>query len=204
MTNQPALRGRPGTSTMPSYRDHILTLASPMLKRIEVQSVLDFGCGDGFFATRMPAVLGQAVITPIDVYRRPNCLVEPIIYDGGVLPFADRQFDLAYAIDVLHHCKDPLANLRDLMRCTGRYLFLKDHTYTNAAGYAALCILDELGNRRFHIPSLYHYQKRMAWVQLIESSGFRRVELIHPAPVHTGLLGAATNGLQFIGLWERA
>lgn len=186
-----------------AYRDNILALAEPCLRSIEVGPVLDFGCGDGFFATKMPALLRGASITPIDVYRRPNCLVEPIIYDGGVLPFADRQFDLSYAIDVLHHCKDPLVNLRDLMRCTGRYLFLKDHTYSTPAGYAALCVMDELGNRRFSIPSLYHYQKRWSWVELIESSGFRRVSLIESPQVHTGLLGAATNSLQFIGLWER-
>lgn len=189
---------------MASYRDNVLALAAPCLEKIDVDSVLDFGCGDGFFATRMPAVLRSTNITPIDVYRRPNCLVEPIIYDGGVLPFEDRQFNLSYAIDVLHHCRDPLASLRDLIRCTDRYLFLKDHTYSTPIGYAALCVLDELGNRRFHIPSLYHYQKRWSWVELIESSGMRRVELLAPAPVHTGLLGAASNGLQFIGLWERA
>jgi SAM-dependent methyltransferase len=186
------------------YRENILTLAAPLLKELTVGSVLDFGCGDGFFATRMAPLLGTDDITPIDVYRRPNCLVEPLLYDGTVLPFADRQFELSYAIDVLHHCKDPLASLRDLMRCTDRYLFLKDHTYAGAAGYAALCVLDELGNRRFHIPSLYHYQKRMAWVELIEAAGWRRRALQWPAPVHTGLLGAATNGLQFVGLWERA
>jgi SAM-dependent methyltransferase len=186
-----------------AYRENILALAAPCLETIKVDSVLDFGCGDGFFATRMPALLGTANITPIDVYKRPNCLVEPIIYDGGALPFQDRQFELSYAIDVLHHCKDPLANLRDLIRCTGRYLFLKDHTYATPVGYAALCVLDELGNRRFHIPSLYHYQKRWAWVELIESSGMRRVALQTAPPVHTGLLGAATNSLQFIGLWER-
>lgn len=186
-----------------AYRENILALAAPCLNEIQVDSVLDFGCGDGFFATRMPALLRTSNITPIDVYRRPNCLVEPIIYDGGVLPFQERQFDLSYAIDVLHHCKDPLTNLRDLMRCTGRYLFLKDHSYSTPLGYAALCVMDELGNRRFSIPSLYHYQKRHAWIALIESSGFARVQLIEAPAVHTGLLGAATNGLQFIGLWER-
>lgn len=188
---------------MAHYRDNVLALATPCLEKIKVDTVLDFGCGDGFFATRMPAVLRTENITPIDVYRRPNCLVEPVIYDGGVLPFADRQFDLSYAIDVLHHCGDPLASLRDLIRCTDRYLFLKDHTYSTPVGYAALCVLDELGNRRFRIPSLYHYQKRWSWVELIESCGMRRVELIAPAAVHRGALGAATNGLQFIGLWER-
>jgi SAM-dependent methyltransferase len=186
-----------------AYRENILALAAPCLQHLKVDSVLDFGCGDGLFASRMPALLRTSNITPIDVYRRPNCLVEPIIYDGGVLPFPDRQFDLSYAIDVLHHCKDPLTNLRDLMRCTGRYLFLKDHTYRTPAGYAALCIMDELGNRRFSIPSLYHYQKRRAWIDLIEASGFRRLTLIESPAVHTGLLGAATNHLQFIGLWER-
>lgn len=188
---------------MTAYRENILALVQPMLQDLECHSVLDFGCGDGWFATQFGARLWPGKITPLDVYKRPNCLVDPVIYSGDKIPFEDRQFSLAYAIDVLHHCVSPEASLLDLIRCTDRYLVIKDHTYSSPLGYAALCILDELGNRRFRIPSLYHYQRRWDWVKLIESNGMRRVAL-HPAvPVHTGVLGAMTNGLQFIGVWER-
>lgn len=166
-------------------------------------TVLDFGCGDGWFAANVGPLWPGVSLTPIDVKRRPRCLVEPQIYDGGTLPFTGRQFDLVYAVDVLHHCADPLASLRDLLRCSNRYLLLKDHVAFSAWDHAVLAVLDELGNRRFGIPSPYAYQRTWSWTDEIERCGFTRIGWMHPAPCHTGLLGAVTNRLQFVGLWER-
>src|SRR5262249_42317126 len=110
---------------------------------------------------------------------------------------------VAFAADVLHHCPDPRAALADMARCTGRWLLLKDHTYSGPAGYATLCFLDEIGNRRFHIPSLYKYQKHWTWSAWLEELGFRLVRRTYPARVHVGLMGRLTNHLQYVDLWER-
>jgi SAM-dependent methyltransferase len=189
---------------MNSYRRAILRLISEIADGLPVfDRALDFGCGDGWFSSQFLAS-GQAKgVVSVDVARRKHCYVEPIIYNGAKLPFRDKEFDFVYAIDVLHHCADPLDSLADLMRCTCRYLLLKDHTYKSWLGWAALCVLDELGNRRFGIPSLYRYQRNWQWFSAIEESGFRLLTLIHPAPCHTGVLGTITNNLQFVGLWER-
>jgi len=119
------------------------------------------------------------------------------------LPFADRAFDLGYSIDVLHHCPEPRLNLCELLRCTGRYLLLKDHTYRSRAGWLALAVMDELGNRRFGVRSRYHYQRGWEWNAAIEEAGFSLEKLVHPAVCHSGLLGRTTNHLQYIALWRR-
>jgi SAM-dependent methyltransferase len=185
-----------------SYRPRILQQLRESLAPLQVARALDFGCGDGYFASEIGRLPNIEQVVPVDVVERPASLVQPQLYDGARLPFDDGSFRLAYAIDVLHHCPDPIAAIDDMARCSSRYLLIKDHTYHTAAGKTLLALLDELGNRRFGIPSPYLYQRDWQWVEHIEARGWRRLELIHPMACHSGPLGL-TNGLQWMGLWER-
>lgn len=184
------------------YRPRILSQLQQTIAPLKAERVLDFGSGDGYFASHISNLPGIRQVTPVDVVERKQSLLKPILYDGHRLPFEDRSFDLVYAIDVVHHCPDPLHALEDMMRCTSKYLLLKDHNYQTPIGRFALAVLDELGNRRFGIPSLYLYQRKWEWLAWIEKHGFKRIEFVHPMRCQTGLL-APTNGLQFMALWER-
>ena len=189
---------------MSRYRHRILAQIQDLIRPLGVlSSALDFGSGDGFFASQWKSNGLVHAVTAVDVVERKSSIMVPILYDGVRLPFADRSFDLAYSVDVFHHCPDPPQAIADLSRCARRYLLIKDHTYRSAAGKFALATLDEIGNRKFGIPSPYLYQRRWDWIEQIEAGGWRRIALIHPMRCHTGILGAATNHLQFIGLWER-
>lgn len=190
---------------MNSYRQRTLALMARLLQgQAPIPSALDFGCGDGWIAREVRSKGLVQDVTPIDVVRRPQCFVEPVIYGGDELPFADCSFDLVYAVDVLHHCQSPLLALQDLARCGRQWLLLKDHTYHSPLGKLTLGVLDEIGNRRFGIPSPYHYQQDWHWFSHLEALGFVKEALIHPAPCHRGVLGTMTNSLQFVGLWRRA
>lgn len=189
---------------MSHYRQRILQDIKRLIEPLgTVESALDFGSGDGFYASQWRHGSTIRSVTPVDVVERKNSIVVPTLYGGDRLPFTDQSFELAYAIDVLHHCHDPGAALRDLMRCSSKYLLIKDHTYKGRMGKLTLGLLDEIGNRRFGIPSPYLYQYRWTWVEEIESSGWRRMAFSNPMRCHTGFLGAVTNSLQFVGLWER-
>jgi SAM-dependent methyltransferase len=107
-------------------------------------------------------------------------------YDGARLPFADRSFDLVYAIDVLHHAASPRALVRELARCARKHLLLKDHTYRSIAGRWTLRLLDEVGNRRFGIVSPGLYQRGWEWLPWLEAEGFRQKALVHPLRCHEG------------------
>lgn len=190
---------------MNPYRKRIWSLLSPLLETQPTPtSILDFGCGDGWFASQISSSFPDAKLTAIDVKRRPSVLVDPVIYSPGEsLPFPDKNFDFVYAIDVLHHCAPPLRYLEELARVARRFILIKDHTQNNALGYLALAILDELGNRRFGIPSPQHYQRGWQWTELLAERGWKIRTLIHPCKCHTGLLGAMTNHLQYLALFER-
>ncbi|MCS6520872.1 class I SAM-dependent methyltransferase, partial [Burkholderia thailandensis] len=107
---------------------------------------------------------------------------DPVSTSGLPRPVQHRTFDLVYAIDVLHRSPVPAQFVREIARCSRRWLLLKDHTYQSLQGWLTLCALDELGNRRFSIPSLYKYQREWEWLPLIEEQGFKCVNTMHPAP----------------------
>jgi SAM-dependent methyltransferase len=190
---------------MNPYRVRVWSILRDVLTgRGPFGTALDFGAGDGWFGRQMLDSGAVADLTSVDVQARPNTYVPIRLYDGNRLPLPDKGFNLVYAVDVFHHCPDPPAALADALRCAARYFLLKDHTYRTAVGRLTLCALDELGNRRFGVPSRYKYQRRWDWLPVIEAAGFRQVGLFHPARCHARALGAATNSLQFVGLWERA
>ena len=190
---------------MNPYRKRVWAECQPLLQGLgDVREILDFGCGDGWFATQVGALFSAARLTPLDVKRRDSVLVEPMIYEPGApLPFADASMDLAYAVDVLHHCHSPEFYLDELGRVSRKYLLIKDHSYRSPLGYAALAILDELGNRRFGIPSPQHYQRGRAWTDHLARHGWSLRKMIDPCHCHVGLLGALTNGLQYLALYQR-
>ena len=190
---------------MNPYRKQLFSLISPLLSGLTItETILDFGCGDGWFATQVTCLLPGFKLTAIDIKRRENTLVEPMIYSPGeALPFADASFDLVYAIDVLHHCDSPQYYLEELARVARRYILIKDHTYKGPFGYLTLAVLDELGNRRFGIPSPQHYQRESEWSEFLACRGWKIRTMVHPCQCHVGLLGALSNHLQYVTLYER-
>lgn len=165
--------------------------------------VLDFGAGDGWFASQISAALPGANLRAVDVQKRPvtHYNVE-IIESNGLSHEEAKSYDLAYAIDVLHHCKNPMESLADLAQLTRGYLMIKDHVAFSRADMLTLGILDEIGNRKFGIPSNYHYQKSWEWEEMLLRSGWQKIQKLWPAPCHTGILGRWTNRLQYVALYR--
>ncbi|MCE1239287.1 MAG: class I SAM-dependent methyltransferase [Azonexaceae bacterium] len=190
---------------MNAYRRRIWQEFCVLIKKIDTPAkILDFGCGDGWFASRLQGCFSRAFLVPLDVKRRERLVIEPVIFSAGEkLPFNDGDFDLVYAVDVLHHCHSPEFYLDELSRVSRRYILIKDHTWQRRWEFWALAILDELGNRRFGIPSPQHYQYSNDWSEFLGARGWRLSQMIHPCRCHVGILGALTNRLQYIALYER-
>jgi len=167
------------------------------------KNALDFGSGDGWFASRLQEEGLVTKVVAIDIQQRRECYLKPIIYSGKNLPFDDQSFQLTYCIDVLHHCLEPITSLREIMRCTQEYIVIKDHTYQTFLQRLFLCILDEFGNRGHGITGPYNYQKGCKWFKYLESEVFRLEHLIHPAECHPITLNWATSKLHFIAVWRR-
>src|SRR6185437_13854294 len=80
------------------------------------RSLLDVGCGDGTVAKTIASRVGADRVAGVDIKVRPSVAVEVVAYDGLHLPFPDDAFEAVVISDVLHHCTDPGAVLRDALR----------------------------------------------------------------------------------------
>lgn len=191
---------------MNPYRRRIWLQLKELLSSVNLVAadILDFGSGDGWFSLLVQESSPSSSVTPIDVKKRDSVFREPVVYQpGSPLPFGAASFDFVYAVDVLHHCHSPEFYLDELSRVSRRYILIKDHTWQRRWEFWALAILDELGNRRFGIPSPQHYQYSNDWSEFLAARGWRLSQMIHPCRCHVGILGALTNRLQYIALYER-
>lgn len=187
------------------YRERVFQIMAELLRPVApVPRALDYGAGAGWYARAMQESGLATEVLPLEVHRRRDVLVEPVLYDGRELPFPDKAFDLVYAVDVLHHSDTPRESVEELCRCAARFVLLKDHTFRTAVDFAALGVLDELCNRPSGVRSPRRYQRDWEWLPWFEACGFRLHALVHPAPCHRGLQGRLLNRLQFVGLWGRA
>jgi SAM-dependent methyltransferase len=105
-----------------------------LLARAEPRSLLDVGCGEGVLVHRWAERLGSATrVVGIDLEEEsiqagwaerqaPN--LEYRTMPAESLPFAQDEFDLASAIEVLEHVPDPEHTLSEMARCAERHLLV--------------------------------------------------------------------------------
>jgi ubiquinone/menaquinone biosynthesis C-methylase UbiE len=104
-------------------RDVVVDKIVPYLK--ECDRILDIGCGGGHIAKSLKDA-NYSVIA-LDIVNKSSFPdVQPIIYDGHVIPFPDDSFDVAFLLTVLHHIKDPLATLAEAKRVARRIVIMED------------------------------------------------------------------------------
>jgi SAM-dependent methyltransferase len=78
-------------------------------------SVLDVGCGSGFIAHHLSALLG-APVSGIDVRKGADAPIDYACFDGVHFPAEDRAFDAVLLCYVLHHAQDQHAFMREVRR----------------------------------------------------------------------------------------
>jgi 2-polyprenyl-3-methyl-5-hydroxy-6-metoxy-1,4-benzoquinol methylase len=141
-------------------------------------SVLDVGCGEGVLTHQWAQQLGERRIVGIDLdddklkaewatRQRPNLEYRTIPAEH--LPFADGEFDMACAIEVLEHVPEPEATLAEMARVASRHLLVSvpREPLWRGLNLARGAYVRDLGNTPGHVN---HWSKR-AFVALLSRYG---------------------------------
>ncbi|MEA2302988.1 MAG: hypothetical protein QOH43_268 [Solirubrobacteraceae bacterium] len=161
--------------------EELFTLADP-------QSLLDVGCGEGVLVHQWAQRIAPKPVVGID-------LEEPSIQEGWAqrqapnleyrimkaedLPFADGEWDVATAIEVLEHVPDPEHTVAEMARVARRWLLVSvpREPLWRGLNLARGAYLKDLGNTPGH---LNHWSKR-SFVSLLSKHG-EVVEARSPFP----------------------
>jgi 2-polyprenyl-3-methyl-5-hydroxy-6-metoxy-1,4-benzoquinol methylase len=159
-----------------------------LLDRAAPRSLLDVGCGEGVLVHRWARRLGEGRLVGIDLeedsiqagwqqHQAPN--LEYRVMRAENLPFADAEFELASAIEVLEHVPDPQHTLSEMARCAGRHLLVSvpREPLWRMLNMARGAYWPALGNTPGH---LNHWSKR-SFIELLSRHG-EVVEVRSPFP----------------------
>jgi 2-polyprenyl-3-methyl-5-hydroxy-6-metoxy-1,4-benzoquinol methylase len=141
--------------------DELFALAAP-------GSVLDVGCGEGVLTEQWADRISPGRIVGIDLEdpkladewrgrRRPNLTFAPMEVER--LAFADGEFDLVAATEVLEHVTEPERALAEMARVASGYLLVSvpHEPLWRALNMARGAYLRQLGNTPGH---LNHWTRR--------------------------------------------
>ncbi|HET9073649.1 MAG TPA: class I SAM-dependent methyltransferase [Solirubrobacteraceae bacterium] len=137
--------------------------------RASPESILDIGCGEAVLTSQWAQRLGDRRVVGVDLddpklaahweqRRRPNLELRSLDVTGG-LPYADGEFDLVCATEVLEHVPGPERVVAEMARVAGRHLLVSvpHEPLWRVLNVARGAYLGELGNTPGHIN---HWSKR--------------------------------------------
>jgi SAM-dependent methyltransferase len=159
-----------------------------LFERADPASLLDVGCGEGVLVHRWAERLGERRVVGIDLEEEsiqagwaervaPNLEYRVMLAED--LPFADGEFDLATAIEVLEHVPDPEHTVAEMARCAERHLLVSvpREPLWRMLNMARGSYWGALGNTPGH---LNHWSRR-SFVKLLAQHG-EVVEVRSPFP----------------------
>lgn len=161
--------------------EELFTKAAP-------QSLLDVGCGEGVLTHEWAQKLEGKRVVGLDLddphlheqwktRQAPN--LEYVVMKAENLPYADGEFDLATAIEVLEHVPDPEHTVAEMARVAQRHLLVSvpREPMWRMLNMARGAYWKDLGNTPGH---LNHWSKR-SFVRLLSQHG-EVVEARSPFP----------------------
>ncbi len=141
-------------------------------------SLLDVGCGEGVLVHEWAQAITPARVVGIDLEepsiqagwaerQAPN--LEYKVMKAEALPFADGEFDVASAIEVLEHVPDPAHTVAEMARVAQRHLLVSvpREPLWRGLNLARGAYVKEFGNTPGHVN---HWTKR-SFVELLSRYG---------------------------------
>ena len=148
------------------------------------ESLLDIGCGEGRITKDLATRIGATRDNGVDVLVQPERIIDVVPYDGRTLPFEDASFEAVTLVDVLHHCEDFTAVLREAVRVAKRVVAIKDHFAFGPVSAKVLHWMDLFGNAKYSVPVRGTYFSPPQWVEMVSAAGARIDALEWPVRMH--------------------
>jgi 2-polyprenyl-3-methyl-5-hydroxy-6-metoxy-1,4-benzoquinol methylase len=149
-----------------------------LFARADPQSLLDVGCGEGVLVHEWAKRIAPRRVVGIDLEepsiqagwelrQAPN--LEYRIMKAEAMPFADDEFDVATAIEVLEHVPDPAHTVAEMARVAKSHLLVSvpREPLWRGLNMARGAYLRQLGNTPGHVN---HWSKR-SFVALLSQHG---------------------------------
>lgn len=140
------------------------------VKSLAGRSVLDIGCGDGYFTQRYREQGCPRLIVGVDPAghavkvarsRLGGEAARVVVGDGHRLPFGDDSFDLALLQGVLHHDGAPRAMIGEAMRVAREILILEPNGYN-----PGLKVIEKVSRyHRQHGEKSYPPRRLRRWIE---------------------------------------
>jgi 2-polyprenyl-3-methyl-5-hydroxy-6-metoxy-1,4-benzoquinol methylase len=149
-----------------------------LFARAAPATLLDVGCGEGVLTLQWAQQLGSGRVIGIDLQdpklqaewaTRQRANLEFQTMSAEQLPFADREFDLSAAIEVLEHVPDPARTLAEMARVASGHLLVSvpREPLWRALNVARGAYVRDLGNTPGHV----NHWTRGAFVRMLERYG---------------------------------
>jgi 2-polyprenyl-3-methyl-5-hydroxy-6-metoxy-1,4-benzoquinol methylase len=149
-----------------------------LFAKADPQSLLDVGCGEGVLVHEWAGRIAPRRVVGIDLEepsiqagwaQRPAPNLEYRIMKAESMPFADDEFDVATAIEVLEHVPDPAHTVAEMARVAKRHLIVSvpREPLWRGLNMARGAYLKQLGNTPGHVN---HWSKR-SFVALLSQHG---------------------------------
>jgi SAM-dependent methyltransferase len=146
------------------------------------RSLLDVGCGTGWFSAR--AAARGARVTSLDLGPRllahtcERCDTRPVAGDACALPFATGAFDIVISSECIEHTLHPLAAVREIHRVTkaGGLIVI---TVPNRVWHFAATFANAFGLRPYE-----GYEHWVAWREMRTTLGALAARIIHMRGFH--------------------
>lgn len=110
-------------------------------------SIIDIGMGNGALTNMLRHA--HYKVTGLDIDNKSQFSdLKPIVYDGNLMPFDNKSYNISLLITVLHHTPDPNSILLEAKRVSNRIIIIED-IYTNKLQEWLTKVMDSLVNWEF-------------------------------------------------------
>jgi 2-polyprenyl-3-methyl-5-hydroxy-6-metoxy-1,4-benzoquinol methylase len=151
-------------------------------------SILDVGCGEGVLTEKWATRVEPGRVVGIDLddsklsaewAARAHSNLEFRVVEATLLPFADDEFDLAAAIEVLEHVPDPEQTVAEMARVARRHLLVSvpHEPLWRMLNVARGAYVRDLGNTPGHV----NHWTRRGFVRMLSRYG-ETLEVRSPFP----------------------